>query len=44
MVGAGGHYTWLEPAHDAVIVVRWLDSAHAAGFMTCVADAFSGAA
>ena len=36
MVGAGGHYTWIEPAHDAVIVVRWLDSAHAAGFMTRV--------
>ncbi len=39
MVGAGGHYTWVEPAHDAVIVVRWLDSAHAAGFMQCVAAA-----
>ena len=39
MVGAGGHYTWLEPAHDAVIVVRWLDSAHAAGFMQRVAAA-----
>lgn len=33
MVGAGGHYTWIEPAHDAVIVVRWLDSAAADGFM-----------
>ena len=42
MVGAGGHYTWLEPAHDAVIVVRWLDSAHAAGFMKRVSDALSG--
>ncbi len=39
MVGAGGHYTWIEPAHDAVIVVRWLDSAHAAGFMQRVAAA-----
>ena len=44
MVGAGGHYTWLEPAHDAVIVVRWLDSAHAAGFMTRVSNALSSAA
>ena len=39
MVGAGGHYTWVEPAHDAVIVVRWLDSTHAAGFMQRVAAA-----
>ena len=39
MVGAGGHYTWLEPEHDAVIVVRWLDSAHVAGFMQRVAAA-----
>ena len=39
MVGAGGHYTWVEPAHDAVIVVRWLDSAQAAGFMQRVAAA-----
>ena len=39
MVGAGGHYVWIEPAHDAVIVVRWLDSAHAAGFMTRVTHA-----
>ena len=40
MVGAGGHYTWLEPEHDAVIVVRWLDSAHADGFMTRASQAF----
>jgi CubicO group peptidase (beta-lactamase class C family) len=33
MVGAGGHLVWIEPAHDAVVVVRWLDSAHTAGFM-----------
>jgi CubicO group peptidase (beta-lactamase class C family) len=43
MAGAGGHYTWIEPAHDAVIVVRWLDSAHAAGFMMRVDDVLSGA-
>lgn len=28
MVGAGGNYVWIEPEHDAVIVVRWIDSAH----------------
>ena len=39
MVGAGGHYTWIEPAHDAVIVVRWLDSAHAGGFIQRIAAA-----
>ncbi len=33
MVGAGGHYVWIEPEHDAVVVVRWMDSNHTAGFM-----------
>ena len=33
MVGAGGHYIWIEPEFDAVVVVRWLDSAHLPGFM-----------
>jgi CubicO group peptidase (beta-lactamase class C family) len=33
MVGAGGHYVWIEPTLDAVVVVRWLDSEHLAGFM-----------
>lgn len=28
MVGAGGNYVWIEPAHRTVIVVRWIDSAH----------------
>ena len=32
MVGAGGNYVWIEPEHHAVVVVRWLDSAHFAGF------------
>ncbi|HEY0824344.1 MAG TPA: serine hydrolase [Ramlibacter sp.] len=39
MVGAGGHYVWIEPAHDAVVVVRWLDGAHSAGFVSRVAAA-----
>lgn len=39
MVGAGGHYTWIEPAFDAVVVVRWLDSAHSGAFMQAVAKA-----
>jgi CubicO group peptidase (beta-lactamase class C family) len=29
MVGAGAHYTWIDPGLDAVVVLRWLDSAHA---------------
>ena len=44
MVGAGGHCTWIEPAHDAVIVVRWLDSAHAPSFMKRIAAALAAAA
>lgn len=43
MIGAGGHYVWIEPAHDAVVVVRWLDSAHAPGFVSRVAAALAGA-
>jgi CubicO group peptidase (beta-lactamase class C family) len=29
MVGAGGHYVGIDPARRAVIVLRWLDPAHA---------------
>ena len=29
MLGAGGHYVWVEPTFDAVVVLRWLDGAHA---------------
>ncbi len=44
MVGAGGHYTWIEPAHAAVVVVRWLDSTHADEFMTHISNAFAAEA
>ena len=37
MVGAGGHYVWLDPKHRAVVVVRWLDPARSPGFVTRVA-------
>ncbi|MGL4232309.1 MAG: serine hydrolase domain-containing protein [Casimicrobium sp.] len=40
MIGAGGHYTWIEPAHDAVIVVRWIDPAHAPEFIAMCAKEF----
>jgi CubicO group peptidase (beta-lactamase class C family) len=33
MVGAGGNYVWVEPEHEAVVVVRWIDSAHLPGFL-----------
>jgi CubicO group peptidase (beta-lactamase class C family) len=39
MVGAGGHYVWIDPTHHAVVVVRWIDPAHSPGFVTRVARA-----
>ena len=39
MVGAGGNYVWIEPAHAAVIVVRWIDSAHFDEFTRRVSSA-----
>lgn len=44
MVGAGGHYVWIDPENEAVVVVRWLDPAHSPGFVTRVARALRGAA
>jgi CubicO group peptidase (beta-lactamase class C family) len=41
MVGAGGHLVWIEPAHDAVVVVRWLDAAHTSGFVQRAAQALA---
>jgi CubicO group peptidase (beta-lactamase class C family) len=43
MVGAGGHIVWIEPAHDAVVVVRWLESAHTEGFMRRMSEALGRA-
>lgn len=42
MFGAGGHVTWVDPEHHAVAVVRWLDTAHAKGFVARVAQALEG--
>lgn len=39
MVGAGGHYVWVDPELDAVIVLRWLDSKHAPGVMSRISAA-----
>ena len=42
MVGAGGHYTWIDPAHQAVVVVRWIDPVHSPGFVARVARVLRG--
>ena len=39
MFGAGGHVTWVDPAREAVVVVRWLDGAHSKGFVSRVVNA-----
>jgi len=39
MQGAGGHLVWVDPALQAVVVTRWLDPAHTAGFVARVARA-----
>ena len=41
MVGAGGHYVWIDPALDAVVVLRWLDPAHAGAALQRIAAALS---
>ena len=42
MFGAGGHTVWIEPRHGAVVVARWLDGAHSAGFVKRVTEALAG--
>jgi CubicO group peptidase (beta-lactamase class C family) len=42
MFGAGGHTVWIEPQRQAVVVTRWLDGAHSAGFVKRVAEALEG--
>jgi len=41
MIGAGGHYTWVDPHLDAVVVLRWLDPAHAASTVARFAAALA---
>ena len=38
MFGAGGNTVWIDPDHEAVVVWRWLDGAHSAGFVSRVAQ------
>jgi CubicO group peptidase (beta-lactamase class C family) len=39
MLGAGGHTVWVDPASNAVVVLRWLDPAHAAAVIRAIASA-----
>lgn len=41
--GAGGNVIWLEPAHDLVVVVRWLDTRRINEFMEKVLAALGPA-
>jgi CubicO group peptidase (beta-lactamase class C family) len=38
-VGAGSSFTWVEPEREMVVVVRWLNPAHADGFFAEVLEA-----
>ena len=34
--GAGGNLLWIEPEHDLVVVIRWIDPQHLDGFARLV--------
>jgi CubicO group peptidase (beta-lactamase class C family) len=42
-IGAGSSFTWVEPERRMVVVVRWLNSAHADAFFCKVLEAVDGA-
>ena len=33
MLGGGGHAVWIDPEHDLVVVIRWLERGHLDGFL-----------
>jgi CubicO group peptidase (beta-lactamase class C family) len=37
--GAGSNVIWIDPEHDLVVVVRWIDKASFPGFIDLVLDA-----
>jgi CubicO group peptidase (beta-lactamase class C family) len=37
--GAGGNLTWIDPDHDIVAVLRWIDPAARDGFVRLVMEA-----
>lgn len=43
MIGAGGHYIGIEPALNAVLVVRWIDPVQAPAFIGQVVRTLAGA-
>jgi CubicO group peptidase (beta-lactamase class C family) len=42
MQGAGDHYVWIDSALDAVVVLRWLDAAHAPATFARIGAALTG--
>jgi CubicO group peptidase (beta-lactamase class C family) len=42
MQGAGGHHVWVDPELDAVVVLRWLDPAHASQTIRRIGAALRG--
>ncbi len=40
--GAGGNITWVDPEHDLVAVMRWMDPASVDGFIRLVVGAVCG--
>jgi len=43
-IGAGGSITWVDPDRQMVVVVRWIDAAHADAFFRAVGAAMDAAA
>jgi CubicO group peptidase (beta-lactamase class C family) len=41
-IGAGSSLTWMEPERGMVLVVRWIDSAHADEFFGRIVQALDG--
>jgi hypothetical protein len=40
--GAGSNVIWIDPEHDLVVVVRWIDKAHVAPFLHLIVDSVTG--
>jgi CubicO group peptidase (beta-lactamase class C family) len=40
--GAGSNLIWIDPEHDLVVVVRWIDAAKVDGFLKLVLDSVHG--
>ena len=40
--GAGSNVIWIDPDHDLVVVVRWIDRGHVEGFLRLVLESVEG--